>query len=76
VRQRAEQRLVEKLIPQLPVEALAGGVLLRLARLNVLPANAALVRPLQDRIRGQIASILARMASTRAVVALGGGGSS
>ena len=47
-RQRAEQRLVEKLIPQPPVEALALGILLRLAGLNVLPADAALVRPLQD----------------------------
>lgn len=40
VRQRAEERLIEKLVPQPAIEALGEGVLLRLARLNVLPADA------------------------------------
>jgi hypothetical protein len=43
MRQRARQRLVQKLVAQAPVEALAEGVLLRLAGLNVLPADAAFI---------------------------------
>ncbi len=45
---RPEQGLVEQLIPQATVEALDEAVLLRLSRSDVVPADAGLVRPLQD----------------------------
>jgi hypothetical protein len=59
VRQRAEQRLVQEFIPQPSIEALDEGVLDRLARRDVMPGHPAVVRPAQDRIRGEFAAIVA-----------------
>jgi hypothetical protein len=54
VRRRTDQRLVEKLVPQPSVGALAVGAPLQVLRLNVLPVDVLLVRQLQDRIRCQL----------------------
>jgi hypothetical protein len=47
-----------KLIAQAAVEALAEGVLLRLARLDILPGDASLIGPGEDRIRGQLRAVI------------------
>ena len=59
VADRAEQGLVEKLVPEPPVEALGEGVLDRLAGLDVFSGHAPVVRPGQDRVRGELGSIVA-----------------
>ena len=59
VRQRAEQRLVQQLVAQPAVEAFDEAVLLRLARRDVMPADAGRIRPAQDRVRGQLGAIVA-----------------
>src|SRR5690606_16269311 len=58
LRQRAEQRFIEQFITKPRVEALGESVLLRLAGLDVLPANAAFIGPFEDRVRGQFRSIV------------------
>src|SRR5271166_694351 len=47
MRQRREQRLVEQLIAQPPIEAFDKGILLRLAGGDVVPLDAVLVRAAQ-----------------------------
>jgi hypothetical protein len=59
MQQRAEQRLVEQLIAQPVVEALDEPVLLRLSRRDVVPTNAALVRPGEDGGRSQLGAVVA-----------------
>src|ERR1700686_555613 len=59
VRQRFEQRLVQQLIAQAAVEALDEAVLLRLAKRDVVPADAGRIRPAQDRVRGQLGAVVA-----------------
>lgn len=44
---RAEQRLVQALVPQLAIETLHKDILLRLTGGNVVPANATVLRPYQ-----------------------------
>lgn len=55
--QGRKQRLVEALVAQTPVEALDEVVLHRLARLDVMPLDAALLRPAQDDRRGQLGAV-------------------
>lgn len=50
---RDEQRLVEKLVAQSPVEALYEDVLFGLAGCDVVPLDAPLLAPTQDRHAGQ-----------------------
>jgi hypothetical protein len=50
-----EDLLVQKFIAQAPVERLDEGVLLWLTRLDVMPGDAGLVLPLEDRAAGQLA---------------------
>ena len=47
--ERAEQRLVQQLVPEPGVEALRECVLHRLAGLDIAPRDAPLVRPREDR---------------------------
>ena len=49
-----EQVLVEAFVPKPPVEALDEGVLHRLARLDVVPLDAVILRPFQDGVRGEL----------------------
>src|SRR5581483_6336555 len=58
VGQRCEQRLVEALVPEPADEALHEGVLLRLARRDVMPLDAARLRPLQDCHAGQLRAVV------------------
>ena len=53
VGQAVEQFLVEKLIAQRAVEGLDEPVLLRLARVDVVPFDLILARPFQDRPTGK-----------------------
>jgi len=57
--QGGEQRFVETFIPQPAVEAFAEAVLLRLARRDVVPGDASLLRPAQDGHRGQLGAVVA-----------------
>ncbi len=54
VAERAEQGLVQALVPQAPVEAFAETVLLRLAGGDVMPADLLLVGPFEDGVRRQL----------------------
>ncbi len=56
--QRGEQGLIEALVPQATVEALDEAVLHRLARSDVMPLAPPLLRPPQDRRRGQLGPII------------------
>ena len=53
VRERAEQSLVEQLVPQTADERLDERVLGRLARRDVVPGDLVVIGPSQDRIAGQ-----------------------
>ena len=53
---RAEQCLVQQFVAETAVEALAEGILLRLAGLDILPGNTALVRA-QARIAFEVSSV-------------------
>jgi hypothetical protein len=70
VPQRGEHGLVEALVAQAADEALRERVLLRLAGGDVVPADAALLRPAQDRRAGQLGAVVAhhrqRQAALRA----------
>ena len=55
----SEQRLIEQLVAQAAVEALDKAVLLRLAGRDVVPADARLIRPLQDGVRGVLRAVVA-----------------
>ena len=59
VGQRGEQRLVEAFVAQAAVEALDEAVPRRLARCDVMPLDLALLRPAQERRRGQFDTIVA-----------------
>jgi hypothetical protein len=58
--ERAEQRLVQQLVPQPGIEALRERVLHRFAGLDIPPRNAPLVRPGQDRVRGQLRAVVGK----------------
>lgn len=57
--QGREQRLVQELIPQSAIEAFDEGVLDRLTRCDVVPFYLGPIRPLQDRVAGKLAAIVA-----------------
>src|SRR5215469_14968706 len=56
--ERAEQRLVQQLVAQTAVEALDERILLRFARCDVVPFDAAVLRPAQDRRAGQLGAVV------------------
>ena len=58
LRQRAEQGLVQQLIAQSAVEAFDKGILHRLTRDDVMPADPLAVSPGQDRCRGQLGAVI------------------
>ena len=55
--ERGEQGLVQQFVAQAAVEALDKSILLRLAWGEVVP-NTALLRPVQDRVRGQLSAVV------------------
>lgn len=59
VRERAEQGLVEQLVPQAADEGLGESVLYWLARRDVVPLNLVVVGPSQDGVAGQLGAIVA-----------------
>src|SRR5947199_2010382 len=59
VSERCEECLVEQLVAELAVEALDEGVLRRLAWGDVVPIDAGLLAPAQDRSAGQLGAIVA-----------------
>jgi len=56
--ERSEEGLVEQLVAQSSVEALDEGILLRLARRDVMPFDLRLLRPAQDRHAGQLGAVV------------------
>src|SRR5690242_8630909 len=56
--ERAEEGLVQQLVPEPAVEALDQGVLLRLARGDVVPLDASVLTPPQDRHAGQLGAVV------------------
>ena len=58
VRQRGEERLVQKLVPKPAVEALDEGVLRRFARRGVVPLDDLFLRPHQDRHAGELGPVI------------------
>src|SRR5690606_28187164 len=59
MRQAAEDGLVQQLVAQATVEALDEAVLHRLARRNVVPADAGFLLPAQDRRRSELGAVVA-----------------
>ncbi len=59
MRHRGEQRLVEALVPEAPVEALDEAVLHRLARRDVVPFDLPLLGPSEDRAGGELRAVVA-----------------
>ena len=57
--ERREQGFVQKLVAQATVEAFDEGVLHRLARCNVVPADLGLISPAQNGVAGQLRSVVA-----------------
>ena len=57
--QRAEQGLVQELVAQPAVEAFDEGVLDRLSRRDVMPADVALIGPGEDGVGGQLGAVVA-----------------
>ena len=57
--QRREEGLIQELVSQPPIEAFDEGVLDRLARCDVVPFHLGPIRPLQDRVAGELATIVA-----------------
>ena len=57
--QAQEQRLVEQLVARATVEALDVAVLHRLARCDVVPLDADLSAPGEDRVRCELGAIIA-----------------
>ena len=55
---RREQRFIQEFVAQPPVEAFDKSILDRLARRNVMPVNLGSVRPLQDRVAGELAAVV------------------
>src|SRR5690606_3424087 len=58
VGQRGEQHFVQQLVPQAPVEALDEGVLGWLTRGDVVPFDAGILRPLEDRHAGELSAVV------------------
>jgi hypothetical protein len=54
-----EDLFIKELIPQASVEAFDEGILRRLTRSDVMPANAIFVLPFEHRAAGQLCSIVA-----------------
>ena len=54
--ERGEQRLVQEIVAQTPIERLDEGVLDRLSQRDVVPLDPGLVGPTQDRVAGELAS--------------------
>jgi hypothetical protein len=61
--QAVEDLLVEAFIAQAAIEALDAAILLRLARVDVMPLDLVVVRPLQDRLAGELGAIVTDDAS-------------
>ena len=55
--QAVEQLLVQELVAQRPVERFNEGILLRLARIDVVPLDPVLAGPLQDRPARELGSV-------------------
>jgi hypothetical protein len=58
--QAVEDLLVQKFVPEATVEAFDEGILLGLARVDVVPRHAILVGPFQDGPTGELVSIARR----------------
>src|SRR5690606_20365447 len=65
--QAVEDLLVQAFVAQAAIEGLDVAVLLRLAGIDVMPFDAVLVGPLQDRLAGELGSVVADEASRFAV---------
>jgi hypothetical protein len=68
VTDRGEQRLVQAFVPEPPVEAFHEAVLHRLSRRDVVPVDAPLLAPSQDRHTGQFGAVAYPELSVRGVV--------
>ena len=55
-----EQAFVQKFVAHPAVEGLDGAILHRLARCDVMPLDAVVFRPGEDRVRGQLGAVVAR----------------
>ena len=66
VGRRAEQGLVQKFIPQTPVEAFDERVLRRFSRRDVVPFDTAILGPLQHRHAGELGAVVADDAGRQA----------
>ena len=55
--QTVEDLLVEQLVAQAAVEAFDEGILLRFARIDIIPINIVIAGPLQDRTTGELGSV-------------------
>ena len=69
VSQAVEQLLVQQLVAQRPIERFNERVLLRLARIDVVPLDPVFAGPLQDRPAGKFGSVIADDASGFAIQA-------
>lgn len=56
--QRAEERLIQTFIAQLSIEAFDERVLLRLSWRNIVPTDANILNPFEDRHAGELGSIV------------------
>ena len=65
--QAVEHLLVQQLVPKASVERFDEGVLLGLARVDVVPVHAVFVRPFQDRSAGELCSAIADNAGGLAI---------
>ena len=61
--QRREQRLVEALVSKPADKTLGEGVLLRLARLDVVPRDIAILLPRHDRHAGELRTVVGNACS-------------
>ena len=69
VSQAVEQLLVQQLVAQRPIERFNECVLLRLARIDIVPLGPVLARPFQDRPARELGPVVADDASRFAVFA-------
>ena len=60
ISQAVEDLFVQAFIPQAAVEGLDVAILLRLARIDVMPLDLVVVRPLQDGLAGELGAIARR----------------
>lgn len=67
ISQAVEDLFVQAFIPQTAVEGLDVAILLRLARIDVMPLDLVVVRPLQDGLAGELGAIVRDDASRFAV---------